>query len=342
MLSGRTSRYVKCPTSLRRPRYVPRTSSSGLLLLRNFQSSRPNQLFVEIIEPITETVHAGFQTLHTQTGLPWYLTIPLGAVLLRMIWIPVQVWQLRGRKPRETLIQLTSAWRRVYQDTARIKFPSGSEADAKQSEAWVRGQLKAKRKDLKKHIKYTPPWVDIMLGISFIPLWISSADCLRRMSGDTRTIASLFAGPGAEASAMASDRIPIEPGFAIESLFWIPSLTSADPQWILPMTFGMIATWAAWLRVRDAFKPQPNSLDMLRLVRVRVSRILGLLMLGAPSYFTYIMIRSDLATAVVLYVIGTTITTAIQRPLVARLVGSAKRIQPLYAKMAKPKGQQEN
>src|ERR1700761_4371134 len=126
MLSGQS---VRCLPSLKyryQSQCLGRTSTCWQPLSRAFHSSRPNQLLFELVEPLSQAIHWGFQEIHTQTGIPWYLTIPLGASVLRMTGIPIQIWTSRLRKPRETVTQLTSAWRKAYQETARIKYPLGT------------------------------------------------------------------------------------------------------------------------------------------------------------------------------------------------------------------------
>ncbi|KAJ9602047.1 hypothetical protein H2200_013407 [Cladophialophora chaetospira] len=302
------------------------------LFPRAFHSSRPNQLF-EFLEPVSQTIQWGFHELHTQTGLPWYLTIPLGASIIRMSWVPVLILTSHLRKSREHVTQLLSAWRKAYQETASIKFPRGTLADAKKAEAWVVEQLKKRRQAIRKHERYAGSWVDPALSISFIPIWILSMDCIRRMAGDTRTVTALLW----EGSDTVSKPSIVEPGFATESLFWIPSLASADPLWILPLSYGALATYSAWTKVRNTIRQPKSAVPTPLEATAGISKRLSYVMLGLPSIFTCIIIRGDMATALVLYLIGTTVTQLVQRPLLAGVLGTAKKTPTLHAKMARPK-----
>ncbi|EXJ71613.1 uncharacterized protein A1O5_05421 [Cladophialophora psammophila CBS 110553] len=251
----------------------------------------------------------------------------------------------RSRKRRETAMQLASAWRIAYQDTARIKFPSGREADAKKAESWVASQLKARRKAIQKHNSYLPIWVEPVLALSFIPVWVFSMDCIRRMAGDKRTVTSLFFR--ADGSTIDPNIVPMEPGFQTETLWWIPNLASPDHLWILPITYGVLATFSVWTRVREAAKRETDTSSLngdaerLKVFSANLSKTLSYILTAMPTVFTYLIIRSDLSTAVVLYLIGTTTTQLVQRPLLARVLGTAKRFPLLKAKQAKPKGQVE-
>ncbi|KIX95264.1 uncharacterized protein Z520_09181 [Fonsecaea multimorphosa CBS 102226] len=315
------------------------------LLSRSFHSTNHKYFAAECLQ-LSGTI---FQGVHTLTGLPWYLSIPLTASLLRMTWIPVQLLTHRTRKRRETAMQLASAWRIAYQDTARIKFPGGQETDAKRAERWVSSQLKARRKAIQKHISYLPVWTEPLLAISFIPVWVFSMDCIRRMAGDKRTVTSLFF-KSSDGSTIDPNIVPMEPGFQTESLWWIPDLAAPDHLWILPITYGALATVSVWLRVREAARLQPDDNhpplrtgrdEMLKAAAAKFNRGLSYVLTAMPTVFTYLIIRSDLSTAVVLYLIGTTTTQLVQRPLLARVLGTSKRFPLLKAKQAKTKGQVE-
>ncbi|OCT52037.1 hypothetical protein CLCR_09052 [Cladophialophora carrionii] len=241
-------------------------------------------------------------------------------------------------------MQLTSAWRNAYQETARIKFPRGREADAKKAEAWVVEQLKARRTAIQRHNKYLPSWVEPVLAISFIPLWVLSMNCIRRMAGDERDIVSLIYNFFGRATGDIDAGLgQIEPGFDTESVFWIPSLVSGDPLYILPIAYGTLSTFSVWLRVREALRrPSPVSGDSKQERWARFSKTLSYGLLAMPAFFTFAIIRTDMATALVLYLITITGTQLVQRPLLARLLGTNKRMPPLRARMAKLKGEKED
>lgn len=296
---------------------------------RAFHSSRPNQL-LEFLEPVSQSIEWGFQTLHTQTGLPWYLTIPLGASIVRMTWTPILFFTSSLRKPREEVTHLTSAWRQAYKDSARIKFPGGTAEDARKAENWVQMQLKGRVGVIRKHQGYVGAWVDTVLSLSFIPIWVLSMDCVRRMAGDTRTITSIIW----KDTDTGSSLIQPEPGLQTEGFLWIDSLVSADPLWALPISYGVLATYSIWLRVAESIK-QRNTATTTR--TAAFFRRLSMGMLALPSFFTFMIIRSDMSTAVVLYLLGTTVTQLAMKPMLGRALGTTKLTPALRAKMAKPK-----
>ena len=329
MLGSGSRRCLRKSTTRSLLQSLPRYSPLRPPLSRSFHASKPNRLLPEVIGTVSETFHWGLQELHTQTGLPWYLTIPLSASLLRMSWIPIQIWLSRSRKPRETVTQLTKAWRQVYRDMARIKYPFGKEEDAKKADAWVKAQLKIRLKKISQHQSYVRGWVEPVLAISFLPVWILGMDCVKKMAGDTRTITAILVGNTADVGV-------IEPGFDTESLSWIPTLAGADPTWILPLSFGALSTYSMWTRLRSTIR-EPIS-DTGNNVLARGWKTVSYFMLAVPCCFTVIFICGDLPSALALYLLSVTATQIVQRFSMTRLLGTNKRFTAFYAKQAKLKG----
>lgn len=219
-----------------------------------------------------------------------------------------------------------SAWRSVFQEMARIKYPGGKEKNAREAESWVVTHLRDRQKAMRKHTSYLGVWVEPVLAVSFLPLWILCMDCIRHMAGDYRTVTSLFLGePNTAMSNMAS----LEPGFDTESVLWIPSLVLGDPLWILPLSYGALATFSVWARVKNSI----GTRGQMKLVD-RIFRSFSYAMLALPSMFTAVIIYCDMSTALVLYLIGTTVTQLVQRPLLARFFGTARRIPKMELKQA--------
>lgn len=310
-------------------------------LSRAFHSSRPNHLLAEALQ----LSHAAFQEIHTLSGLPWCLSIPLTAALFRLTWVPIQVLLNPSRQRRRTAEYLLTGWRKAYQETARIKFSRGREQDAKQAEAWVSNQLRERLKAIRKHNNYLSPWAEWGLQISFLPIWILNVDVIRRMTGDERTLTSVFFRT--DQGTVDTSIVPVEQGLHHESLWWIPDLMSPDQLWVLPLTFGALSFASAWVAVGRGLSQQQRRVTTMQpgsQRRISESFFLNLshFVLAAPPVFTFLIIRGDVATAVVLYLIGSVGTQLLQRSLVSFLLGSSKGLAPLRPKLARPKGQSED
>jgi inner membrane protein COX18 len=296
-----------------------------------------------VIEEALQLSHAAFQGVHTLTGLPWYLSIPLTASLFRFAWMPLQILTSRDIKRAQVQAPLLVGWRKAYQGMAQLKFPGGTEANAKQAEAWVQSQLAARRQEIRKHNPHMSPWTRFGLQLSFLPIWILNADVIRRMSGDERTMLSLFFKTSHD--KVDTSIVPLEPQFLSEGFLWIPNLVSPDDLWILPMTFGALSVASAWMYAGQGIKKQQARLTAMPPgpMKTREAFFLQLsqFVVAASFVFPVFLIRSETASAVVLYLIGSVATQLVQRPLVNWLVGGTKGIEPLEPRVPRQKGKRE-
>lgn len=320
------------------PSSTARTALRRHGLTRAFHSSRPNYIIAEALQ----LSHSVFQEIHTLSGLPWCLSIPLTASLFRLAWIPVQILSTISLKRRQIEGPLLKGWRKAYQDIAVVKFRDQTQQSAEKAEAWVSKQLQARRKAIRQHSNYLSPLSVFGLQLSFLPVWILNADVIRRMTGDDRTLLSLFINT--DHNRVDTTIVPAEPGLQAESLWWIDSLVSPDHLWILPLTFGALSIASAWLGAGRGMAKQQVRISTMEPGVARQREVFFLsvsqFIVAASFLFPIFIIRSETATAVVLYLIGSVGTQLVQRPLVSYLLGDPKKsaIEPLERKAPKPKG----
>ena len=173
---------------------------------RSFHSSRPNQIVAEALQLSQEA----FQGVHSLTGLPWYLSIPLTASLFRLVSLPTLYFTNKSVQREQKIAPLLKGWREAYKWRARLQFPSGgTEETAKQAEAWVQSRLSLRHKMLQKSYKIMGAWSRNALQLSFLPIYILNTDAIRRMSGDERTLLSLFIKTNGKVDTSI---VPLEPG----------------------------------------------------------------------------------------------------------------------------------
>ncbi|KIX05077.1 uncharacterized protein Z518_05949 [Rhinocladiella mackenziei CBS 650.93] len=335
--------FLRCSRSLSHiPKLQPpRAPLPQHVLSRTFHSTQQNHLVAEALQ----LSHTAFQEIHTFSGLPWCLSIPLTAALFRLSWIPILVVTNRNAKRRQTVSQLLVGWRKAYQSVAALKFPFGDEKAAKNAESWVSTQLAARQKSIEKHCKVLNPSLVMALQLSFLPIWIINADVVRRMTGDERTITSMLFKTNEKVDVSI---VPAEPGLAAESLWWIPNLVSPDQLWILPLTFGTLSVTSAWMAVGRGkgltrLERRVSAMEAGPM-RTRESFYLQLSqsIIAASFIFPFLLIRSETATAVVLYLIASVGTQLVQRPLIGYLLGGSNALEPLDAKLPKMKGRKDD
>ncbi|EXJ77692.1 hypothetical protein A1O3_09921 [Capronia epimyces CBS 606.96] len=318
-----------------------RTALPRHAFARTFHSSRPNYVIAEALQ----LSHSVFQEIHTLSGLPWCLSIPLTASLFRLAWIPVQIISTISLKRRQIEGPLLKGWRKAYQDIAVVKYRDQTQQSAEKAEAWVSKQLQARRRAIRKHSNYLSPLSIFGLQLSFFPVWILNADVIRRMAGDNRTLLSLLIST--DHNKVDTTLVPAEPGLQAENLWWIPDLVSPDHLWILPLTFGALSVASAWTAAGKGMAKQQIKISTMEPGVARQREIFFLsvsqFVVAASFLFPVFIIRSETATAVVLYLIGSVGTQLIQRPVVSYLLGDPKKsaIEPLERKAPKLKGLRE-
>lgn len=225
-----------------------------------------------------------------------------------------------------------------------MKFPlGGSEEAARQAEAWVQRQLSVRHKMLQKNHKIIGSWSRTALQASFLPVWIANADVVRRMAGEERTLLSLFTKQNEQVDTSI---VPMEPDLQTEAFLWIPSLTSPDDLWFLPLAFGALSVTSTWLAVGKHMKKQQRMITGMPSGPMKTTQIMLLqlsqFVMAASFLFPALVIMWELPTAVVLYFIGSVGTQLVQRPIVRWLVGNKKPIEPLEARLPKLKGDKES
>ena len=303
---------------------------------RPFHASRPRQLVDEALQ-LSRTA---FETVHSASGLSWGSSILLTGVLVRVLFLPLEVAFKQNKKRFQLYQPLLQAWRSEFLRQAKIKeqkeeLPYGPKA----VEGWMDKQVDEKRKHLGLKYGYRP-WVGF-LPLAAAPAWIINIDVLRRMAGMKHSLISWFMNENGE---IDPSLIPPEPSLALEGFLWIPHLTMADPQSILPITLWALVFSQVYLRFKDVpsmTKRQIQNLSsmkkqLLAILRNRIKEfnLLFAILLGPCLVFL------ELPSALVLYWIATSGTLVLERLLVNRILGVSKTLKltvPLTARLKEAK-----
>lgn len=310
--------------------------------LRSFHASRPNHIVPELLQ----ASHWLFQEVHSVSGLPWALSIPLTAALARFSWFPIQLIIDRNTKRRVIMSHPLQAWRKIYRAQAVIRYPPKTMKAAEDAEGWVQAQLKIRQKMLEKDSNILPTAVPFILTVSFLPIWILNADVVRRMTGDTSTITSWLGlmPPG----SVNSEIVPAEPGLATEGLPWITDLVSQDPYYILPLMFTFLSVINARLAIGTHLNAETRANIYHRLkhlplgqrfrhpqyLMMNIAEAVIAASLIFPAYLTYVGASSVL----VLYLMGSASAQMLQRPLSKLAAGNfnVQNIKPMETKAPQP------
>ncbi|KIW18619.1 hypothetical protein PV08_02908 [Exophiala spinifera] len=332
---------VRClpSSSLRyRARSSPRHCGLQALSPRQFHASRPNYLLAEVLQ-LSE---ATFQQVHSLSGLSWGLSIPLTAVVFRLAWLPILYVTNKANKQEQKVAGVLKGWRRAYQDRARMKNPHGTEQSAKLAESWVQAHLRTKLKEIKQNTPYMSWQARLALQFSFLPIWFINAQVIRNMAGDDRTLLSLFTKSGEEAQTSV---IHTEPGLANESFLWLPDLVQFDHTWVLPLTFAALSGASVWQMLGKDIKQRQSKIVGMDQGWTRTREVwilmVSQLFAASPFIFGYLIIRGEMPSAVVLYMIGSVGMQMAQRPFVRYVLGINKSMEVLETRVPALKGQKE-
>ena len=187
--------------------------------------------------------HTVITGLHSLTGLPWVVTLPLTAFLVRAVVIsPLSIYSHRITRRQLALQPLLQAWRfplqrKVFKETAAL---GPSAAQKKLLKA-----LASKRRELNKRFG-TGNWKRF-LPVLQLPVWLIVIETIRKMCGThagllgllTRTSQEAVEQPGTDSVAEVSPSVvPVEESFSGGVALWFPDLLLPDPLLILPFVLS--------------------------------------------------------------------------------------------------------
>jgi hypothetical protein len=218
-------------------------------------------------------------------------------------------------------------WQKIYKEQAlRMIGSGGDEAKARQADRLMKTYLKARGRNIYSVNKIWAGTNTWWVPLTFLPVWIVNADCVRRMSGDDRTFLSMFLPDNHD--KVDTSIIPVEPGFQAESLWWLPDLLSPDPYWALPVTWGAlffanVYNYGGRDLLTGATLRRLQAMPEGTTKRVQtVFYWLAQFQVALSVFLPYCVITAGLPTSVMLYFIGSSATMLIQRPVVNWLVGA--------------------
>ncbi|KAG0629653.1 hypothetical protein M758_1G119400 [Ceratodon purpureus] len=182
------------------------TSSLGEVAAATADCSAPTAALQHLIDYV-----------HTQGGLPWWLSIAATTVAIRLTVLPVLIWQMKATARltvmRPELERITNAIKESGYD------PKVTEANQKRMK-----ELFAQHK--------TNPFMPLMGAFVQAPLFISFFFAIRNMA----------------------EKVP---SFKEGGALWFTDLTTADPYYILPVMSGLFTLATIELGAMDGMQGQP-------------------------------------------------------------------------------------
>ncbi|KKK25430.1 hypothetical protein P175DRAFT_0505302 [Aspergillus ochraceoroseus IBT 24754] len=308
--------------------------------VRRFHRTRPASFISEVLDVSSGFIHG----VHSVSGLPWVLSLPLTALLVRMtVAMPLQIYsKVNARKERDLAPILTS-WNKHYQTQIREKTklrPADKPLLQGEAVRLLAKDLKEQRKVLHSRWGVSRFWKPA--NFLQVPIWISIMESLRAMSGNDKGLVPYLLSlvePASSSEAGKSLHLAVEPSLATEGALWFPDLLAGDATGILPAAL----TLSILLNVHLGWKaPKLNSLaelprlEMAKHLTVRGIRTLIQVLalnIGVSSYLY------EMPTALMVYWISSSNIATLQTYLLEKYMfptPSLKSWRQIYVRFGRP------
>ncbi|KAI0099321.1 hypothetical protein GGR51DRAFT_564968 [Nemania sp. FL0031] len=282
--------YLRASSHSLPPRHISSRTYPSPLVLPHLRHGRRSMHWQSALSTAIEGTQSLIVELHTVTGLPWFLTIPLVAFTVGTVSrLPFTLYTQRILRRRTTFTPLLQAWNaRIQQEVVRDRVPvSGrmSETKARQDKILRRIYRKLGLQEWR-----------LYSSILSFPVWLIAIDGVRRLCGGPRgLIGSLVAGWGGNEGTTTTTTMPtstaapegsiadltpdpavlsaavetsatVDPSLTIEGCLWFTDLSASDPYHVLPLALSCTLLWNLmpssraefWDRIRTAFGRPPR------------------------------------------------------------------------------------
>ncbi|KAL5337029.1 60Kd inner membrane protein-domain-containing protein [Aspergillus crustosus] len=310
------------------PRFTP------FQQVRRFHQTRPAPFINEVLD-----VSTGFiQGVHSVSHLPWVLSLPLTALIVRMgVALPLQVFtKVQARKDSD-LTPLVLAWRQHYQRNIG-RGSSGGTASALHAKRLITEQVAEQHRALRRRWGVVPFWRP--LNFVQMPIWIAIMESIRAMSGNDKGLVpylrSLFSSSAPDPTAV---QLAIEPSLATEGALWFPDLLAGDSTGILPV----LLTVSILVNVRSGWKV-PTMESIADLPRVEMAKKLS--NIGLRTFIQVLALNVgiysylyQMPTALMVYWLTSTNVATLQSFVVQKYMfptPSLKVWRPIYIGYSQP------
>ncbi|KAE8388534.1 60Kd inner membrane protein-domain-containing protein [Aspergillus alliaceus] len=311
--------------SLRTPR------KTTLQQTRHFHPTKPSPFINEVLDGSSTFI----QSVHSVSGLPWALSIPLTALIVRTcVAMPLQIYtKIQARKERD-LVPLLSSWKKYYQnDLIRKKYDVSGDMDLYNPSNDVISELAMKMRERRRILKENWNVPKYWKPVTFlqIPVWISVMESLRAMSGNDKGLVPYLLSllePASSSEGGSPLHLAVEPSLATEGAFWFPDLLAGDPTGILPAAL----TASILLNLHTGWKARPFA-EMADLPKVELYKQLTIrgirtfvqvlaLNVGLSSYYF------EMPSALLLYWISSSSIATLQTLSLDKLMFKKKPLKP--------------
>ncbi|OIW27249.1 hypothetical protein CONLIGDRAFT_419830 [Coniochaeta ligniaria NRRL 30616] len=170
-----------------------RLNQSALDLKRGIPGARRNFSVANALETAVYDATQLITALHTATGTPWYITIPLAALAVNLVVrVPVTIYSRKLEQKRTRLLPLFWTWHSRHSENVSRANPGASQAALQV--AIQKRSAASERRISKDH--GVQSWKINLLGpITVLPFFLTAIQGVRRLCGAGGGIFGLFSNP---------------------------------------------------------------------------------------------------------------------------------------------------
>ena len=237
-------------------------------------------------------IQTAIEQLHTFSGLPWYATLPLTAVLVRLFMLPFFTIPSRMAEQRRLAI---APLLQAHAENIKIRFPH---LNRNRSPATIRRMVQATIKRRMRYLKrrwnctalYT-----VGLPLMQLPIFIAIQEAMRRLTGSHSSLLGLAVKSVSPEQADTLDASQTMTGLTstaadqvIEELktggcLWFTDLTAADPYAALSIATSAVMFFHIWRTLRRDAGQNIRTTGLTRLTRFNI------IMAAAIGFITHLM-----------------------------------------------------
>jgi inner membrane protein COX18 len=240
-------------------------------------------LDTSILDICLQSTHTIISGLHDFTHLPWALSLPLTAILVRLVIATPLQWYVHHHVQRGLdILPLVHAWRYPIQRKVLAEHNHRGEAYCVKL---ANQEVKKKQSEIFK--RFGLRRTAVLAPILQLPVWLLFVETIRRMCGTHEGLLGLVVKPftssiptdtAVDAPIVESVAVPLEVSMGYEGALWFPDLLVPDPMLILPCVLSAALFANVSYNERRTIEGQG---DLRSKFNIRITRILKTIALAA-------------------------------------------------------------
>lgn len=297
--------------------------STPRCLVRNFHATRPRPFVTDALIFSTGVL----QGVHSLTGLPWGVSIPLTAVLVRLlVATPLQFSARIHARRKANLSPLLTSYKTYFDNILKERgLVNRTLMRSSQQEKEIRDFLKKKRSEL--YGRWQISHYAMFFPFLQIPIWLSFMEAVRAICGVNAGLFRYFL-PVATGDSGDSVLPGVEPTLINEGFLWFSDLLAGDPTGALPTLLGLsiiVNVQSGWKTKTLAEASDYSDRQMFLLLASKASRSLVSLVGAYIAFTAYV---TSMPAGMMLYWIASTNTATLQSLFLEKVMFAKKPLQP--------------